>query len=137
MHVMCIQNCFEKWNNSELWLLLGIRNIIIILMMLLMILILMIIYHDENEVFFNTRLMYVNFFINTCRLRGDILKKCQNGQTTTIIFCISTTRKKKLKTHRKNKVKKLWSYTLVSWYMTYYVQNCPQWRSFVQNIINE
>lgn len=54
----------------------------------------MIIYHDENEVFFNTRLMYVKFFINTCRLRGDILKKCQNGQTTTIIFCISTTRKK-------------------------------------------
>lgn len=75
MHVICFHDWFKKWNNSELWLLLGIRNIIIILMMMLMILITMIIHHDENEVSYNTRLMYVNFFIYTCRLRGDIFEK--------------------------------------------------------------
>lgn len=78
MHVICFQDWFEKWNNSELWLLLGIRNIMIILMMMmmmLMILITMIIHHDENEISYNTRLMYVNFFIYTCRLRGDIFEK--------------------------------------------------------------
>lgn len=78
MHVICFHDWFEKWNNSELWLLLGIRNIMIILMMMmmmLMILITMIIHHDENEISYNTRLMYVNFFIYTCRLRGDIFEK--------------------------------------------------------------
>lgn len=70
MHVICFHDWFEKWNSSELRLLLGIRNIIIILMMMmiLMILITMIIHHDENEVSYSTRFMYVNFFIYTCHL---------------------------------------------------------------------
>lgn len=49
--------------------------IILMMMMMLMILITMIIHHDENEISYNTRLMYVNLFIYTCRLRGDIFEK--------------------------------------------------------------
>lgn len=49
--------------------------LMMIMMMILMILITMIIHHDENEISYNTRLMYVNFFIYTCRLQGDIFEK--------------------------------------------------------------
>lgn len=141
MHVICFHDWFEKWNNSELWLLLGIRNIMIILvmmmMMILMILTTMIIHHDENEISYNTRLMYVNFFIYTCRLRGDIFEKISKmikQQQSNFAFWPPD---KKI-TNWKKKVKMSWSYTLCLdvWPVMSRIY-CPQWRCFVQNIINE